>query len=60
MLDAKPSDVVLSYITSRKSNGFAIIGSSKPEQILDSLSNTDLVLSEDMLRYLDLRSDSLS
>lgn len=60
MLDAKPSDVVLSYITSQKSNGFAIIGSSKPEQILDSLSNTDLVLSEDMLRYLDLRSDSLS
>lgn len=60
ILGTKPSEVVLSYITSQKSNGFAIIGSSKPEQILDSLSNTDLALSEDMLRYLDLRSDSLS
>lgn len=56
---ARPSEVVLSYITSQKSNGFAIIGSSRPEQILDSLSGTDLALSEKEIRYLDLRSDEL-
>lgn len=58
LLGAAPSDIVISYITSQKSNGFAIIGSSKPEQIIDSLSNPDLTLSESILEYLDLRADS--
>ena len=57
---ASPSDVVLSYITSQKSNGFAIIGSSKPEQISDSLSNTDLTLPYSVIEYLNLESDSFS
>ena len=57
---ASPSDIVLSYITSQRSNGFAIIGSSKPEQILDSLTNPDLVLPYSVLNYLNLESDSLS
>lgn len=52
-LDAKPEDIVLSYITSQESNSIAIIGSSKPEQIESSLSNTDLMLSKDMLEYLE-------
>lgn len=55
-LGVRPSEIVLSYITSQKGNGFAIIGSSKIEQIKDSLSGTDLVLDEETLKYLDLRS----
>ncbi len=57
-LDAKPEDIVLSYITSQKSNSIAIIGSSKPEQIKSSLSNVDLSLTEDMIEFLDERKDS--
>ena len=52
-LDAKPEDIVLSYITSQKSNAIAIIGSSKPEQIASSLANTDLTLTKKMLEYLE-------
>ncbi len=59
MLNAKPEDIVISYITSQKSNSIAIIGSSKPEQIKSSLSNTDLTLTEEMLEYLDLRRASI-
>ena len=59
-LGEKPEDIVLSYITSQSSNSIAIIGSSKPEQIKSSLTNPDLVLTEEMLEYLDLRKDTIS
>lgn len=58
-LDAKPEDIVLSYLTSQESNSIAIIGSSKPEQIKSSLANTDLILSKEMIEYLDLRRTSI-
>ncbi len=52
-LSVSPEEIVISYITSQKSNAIAIIGSSKLEQIKTSLENTDLTLSQEMLDYLE-------
>lgn len=59
LLGARVEDIVLSYLTSQKSNSIAIIGSSKPEQIRSSLANTDLELDQSTIEYLDLRRDTI-
>lgn len=53
------SEVVLGYIMSQKANTIAIIGSSRLEQIKDSLKAQDAHLSQCEIEFLDMRRDSI-
>jgi len=51
-LGVTPAAVVIAYITSQKNPSIAIAGSSKVEQITDTLNGADLTLTEEQLAYL--------
>lgn len=51
-LGVTPAAVVIAYITSQKNPSIAIAGSSKIEQITDTLQGADLILSEEQLSFL--------
>ena len=51
-LGVSPAAVVVAYITSQKNPSIAIAGSSKVEQITDTLNGADLTLTEEQLAFL--------
>jgi aryl-alcohol dehydrogenase-like predicted oxidoreductase len=51
-LGVSPAAVVIAYITSQKNPSIAIAGSSKVEQIIDTLNGADLTLTEEQLAFL--------
>jgi len=51
-LGVSPAAVVIAYITSQKNPSVAIAGSSKVEQITDTLNGADLTLTEEQLAFL--------
>lgn len=52
-LGVSPAAICLSYITSQKIPSIAIAGSSKIEQLQDSLSMADLELTEEQIAFLE-------
>ncbi len=53
------SAIVLSYITSQKCSALPIVAATKISQLEDTLSNTDLILNQDEIDYLDLKKDTI-
>jgi aryl-alcohol dehydrogenase-like predicted oxidoreductase len=51
-LAVPPSSIVIAYLTSLDMRVVPIIGSSKPEQIADTLSHADLTLDGDQIDFL--------
>ena len=51
-LGVSPAAVVVAYITSQKNPSIAIAGSSKVEQITDTLNGANLTLTEEQLAFL--------